>query len=159
MDNWYKKQEGKRILNTIDKEKFIKDIKRDLGFRNEKFYKKEIDNEFNGFGNFENLEKTLNEIFNIKKEEEKILSNPNNIYITCKIKKEKEDKENNSYEKTINKKRIIEDNKIKKEETLIKIPKYIKNNQLIILKGKGNRNNNCIGNLIVKISVKQDKAI
>ena len=59
MDNWYKKQEGKRILNTIDKEKFIKDIKRDLGFRNEKFYKKEIDNEFNGFGNFENLEKTL----------------------------------------------------------------------------------------------------
>lgn len=58
--------------------------------------------------------------------------------------------------KKIRIKRKLEDETIKKENIHIRIPKNIKNEQQIVLKGEGNRNNSIIGNLVVKIIVKQE---
>ena len=78
------------------------------------------------------------------------MNNPNNIYVTCKIKKD----EANTGGKKIIKIKRREDDKIKKVNIHIKIPQYIRSDQQILLRGEGNRNNNCIGNLVVKIIVK-----
>lgn len=137
-------------MDKIDKEKFIKDIKRDLGIKEKEDYKYEKINDFKGFGDFDNLGEILAKFFK-KNKAENILDNPNNIYVTCKIKKEEANK---SCKKDIKIKRIKENDTIKKENIHIKIPKNIKSEEQIILIGKGNRNNNCIGNLVVKIIVK-----
>ena len=50
-----------------------------------------------------------------------------------------------------------EDNNIIKEKLKIKIPKNLKSERQIILRGDGNRNNNCKGNLVVKLIVKQEE--
>lgn len=136
-------------MDKIDKEKFINDIKRDLGIKEKKDYINEDSNKFQEFHGFDNLGEIFSEFFYNSKTED-ILNNPNNIYVTCKIKK---DEANKGCEKFIKIKKR-EDNNIIKEKLKIKIPKNIKSEQQIILRGEGNRNNSIIGNLVVKIIVK-----
>ena len=136
-------------MDKIDKEKFINDIKRDLGMKDKKDYINEGGNKFQEFHGFDDLGAIFSEFFNNNKTED-IFNNPNNIYVTCKIKK---DEANTGCKKIIKIKRR-EDDKIKKVNIHIKIPQYIKSEQQILLRGEGNRNNNYIGNLVVKIIVK-----
>ena len=136
-------------MKTIDKEKFIKDIKKDLGIEEKQYFDDSNVEQFNGFGNFDDLGEIFEEFFKNTKSEN-VNDNPNNIYATCKIKK---DEANNGCEKNIKIKRR-KDEMIQKDTIHIKIPKNIKNNQYIILRGEGNRDKNCIGNLVVKIIVK-----
>ncbi len=136
-------------MDKIDKEKFINDIKRDLGIKDKKDYINEGGNKFQEFHGFDDLGAIFSEFFNNNKTED-IFNNPNNIYVTCKIKK---DEANTGCKKIIKIKRR-EDDKIKKVNIHIKIPQYIKSEQQILLRGEGNRNNNYIGNLVVKIIVK-----
>lgn len=145
----WKKRKEKNILDKIDKEKFINDIKRDLGIKDKKDYINEGGNKFQEFHGFDDLGAIFSEFFNNNKTED-IFNNPNNIYVTCKIKK---DEANTGCKKIIKIKRR-EDDKIKKVNIHIKIPQYIKSEQQILLRGEGNRNNNYIGNLVVKIIVK-----
>lgn len=136
-------------MDKIDKEKFINDIKRDLGIKDKKDYINEGGNKFQEFHGFDDLGAIFSEFFNTNKTED-ILNNPNNIYVTCKTKK---DEANTGCEKFIKIKRRREDNTIIKEKLKIKISKDIKSEQQIILPGDGNRNNSIIGNLVVKIIV------
>lgn len=136
-------------MDKIDKEKFINDIKRDLGIKDKKDYINEGGNKFQEFHGFDDLGAIFSEFFKNNKTED-ILNNPNNIYVTCKINK---DGANTGCKKIIKIKRR-EDDKIKKVNIHIKIPQYIKSEQQILLRGEGNRNNNYIGNLVVKIIVK-----
>lgn len=140
-------------MDKIDKAKFINDIKRDLGIKEKEYYTKEKrnkDEKIGEFGDFNNLGEIFSAFFK-NNDTESIMNNPNNIYVTCKIKK---DEANKGCTKDIRIKRIKQDDKIKKINIHIKIPQNIKSEQQIILKGEGNRNNNCIGNLVVKIIVK-----
>lgn len=137
-------------MDKIDKEKFINDIKRDLGIKDKKDYINEGCNKFQEFHGFDDLGAIFSEFF-YKNKTEDILNNPNNIYIICRIKK---DEANTGCEKFVKIRRIREDNTIIKERLKIKIPRDIKSEQQIILRGEGNRKNGIIGNLVVKIIVK-----
>ena len=137
-------------MDKIDKEKFIKDIKKDLGIKEKQYYNNSNGKEFDGFDNIEDLGEIFEEFFKNSKTEN-VMDNPNNIYVTCKIKKDEAIK---GCKKNIRIKRKLEDETIKKENIHIQIPNNIKNEQQIILRGEGNRNNSIIGNLVVKIIVK-----
>ena len=135
-------------MDKIDKEKFIKDIKKNLGIKEKQYYNSNGE-QFNGFYDFDDLGEIFQEFFKDSKTEN-VMDNPNNIYVTCKIKKEDAIKGCKKYIKI---KRKLEDETIKKENIHLKIPNNIKSKQQIILKGEGNRNNGVIGNLVVKIIV------
>ena len=137
-------------MKTIDKEKFIKDIKKDLGIEEKKYFNNNNIEQINGFYNFDDIGEIFEEYFKDFKTEN-AMNNPNNIYVTCKIKK---DEANNGCKKYIKLKRKEKDKTIKKENIPVEIPKNIKSNQYIILHGEGNRDENNIGNLFVKIIVK-----
>ena len=136
-------------MDKIDKEKFIKDIKKDLGIKEKQYYNSNVE-QFNGFDNFDDLGEIFQEFFKDSKTEN-VMDNPNNIYVTCKIKKDEAIK---GCEEDIKIKRKLEDETIKKENIHLQIPNNIKSGQQIILRGEGNRNNSIIGNLVVKIIVK-----
>ena len=103
-------------MDKIDKEKFINDIKRDLGIKDKKDYINEGGNKFQEFYGFDDLGAIFSEFFNNNKTED-ILNNPNNIYVTCKIKK---DEVNTGCTKDIKIKRIKEDAIIKKKKYISK---------------------------------------
>lgn len=136
-------------MDKIDKEKFIRDIKKDLGIKEKQYYNSNVE-QFNGFDNFDDLGEIFQEFFKDSKTEN-VMDNPNNIYVTCKIKKDEAIK---GCEEDIKIKRKLEDETIKKENIHLQIPNNIKSGQQIILRGEGNRNNSIIGNLVVKIIVK-----
>ena len=76
-------------MDKIDKEKFINDIKRDLGIKEKKYYTKEKSNKdekIEDFGDFNNLGEIFSTYFK-NNDTGNMMNNPNNIYVTCKIKK------------------------------------------------------------------------
>ena len=147
------KRKENNILDKIDKEKFIRDIKKDLGIKEKQYYNNSNGEQFDGFDNIDDLGEIFEEFFKNSRTEN-VMDNPNNIYVTCKIKKDEAIK---GCKKDIRIKRKLEDETIKKENIHIQIPNNIKNEQQIILRGEGNRNNGIIGNLVVKIIVKQEE--
>ena len=123
----------------IDKEKFIKDIEKDLGIKkyeeqvntNDDFKKKINDSNFEDLGDF------FKEIF---EKNQGYQSNVLDIEGTCKISKEEAKK---GCEREIKIKRNFFDkkeNKLKNKKVKIrvKIPKEIKQGQSILIYGEGN---------------------
>ena len=138
-------------MDKIDKEKFIRDIKNDLGIQETQYYNNSNEKQFDGFDNIDDLGEIFGEFFKDSKTEN-VMDNPNNIYVTYKIKKDEAIK---GCKKDIRIKRKLEDETMKKENIHLRIPNNIKSEQQIILIGEGNRNNSTIGNLVVKIIVKK----
>lgn len=74
-------------MDRIDKEKFIRDIKKNLGIKEKQDYNNSNVKQFNEFDNFDDLGEIFEEYFkNLKTEN--VMNNPNNIYFICKIKKD-----------------------------------------------------------------------
>lgn len=142
----------------IDKEKFIKDIEKDLGIKkyeeqvntNDDFKKKINDSNFEDLGDF------FKEIF---EKNQGYQSNVLDIEGTCKISKEEAKK---GCEREIKIKRNFFDkkeNKLKNKKVKIrvKIPKEIKQGQSILIYGEGNEHKKLNkGNLLVKIVIKNN---
>ena len=145
-----KKRKETNILDKIDKEKFINDIKNDLNIK--PFYVKE-NMENNNF-DFSGLEEVFKTYFECKNYDYKVT--PNDIYISYKINKKEADE---GCTKKLKIKRKKWDNKVKKiitrtDTIKITIPKGIQDNQSIIIYGEGNQDrtlNN--GNIILNIKV------
>ena len=49
-------------MDKIDKEKFIRDIKKDLGIKEKQYYNSNVE-QFNGFDNFDDLGEIFQEFF------------------------------------------------------------------------------------------------
>ena len=128
-------------MQKIDKEKFIKDIKKDLGIKERNYgenYKLEL------FEGWDNLDKIFGNFlcndFNTS----------NNIVISYNV-----DEKNAKIEhKKIFKYKINNNGVIEKRKIELTIPAHIKTGQTILVRGEGNRDINLLGNLIIKINVK-----
>ena len=141
----------------IDKEKFIRDIEKDLGVKKYEpieYNESCADNLFKDI-HLENLEDFFKDFYDILSQEYK--AGALDIEKTCKITKEEV---KNGCEKEIKIKREFFDkieNKIKNKKVKIKvkIPKEIKEGHALIVYGEGNEDENLNrGNLLVKIDVK-----
>lgn len=127
-------------MDINDNEHFINGIRKDLGI--EKRTKEDT------FCSFEDLDyNILKDVFSSN---ENCINNKNNIYLKCTLNKNEIVE---GLEKTIIFKRTLENNKTEKAKLNIKIPSNIQNGQSIIIYGEGNRTNELIGNLIVKIEI------
>lgn len=136
-------------MTKIDKEKFIKDIKKDLGIKErncEKDYKPET------FEEFEGLDKIFEKFFknNDSNERKKDLNNPNNIQIDYNVKKRNTEIEH----KKIFKYKRNNNGVTEKRKIELTIPAHITNGQMILVRDEGNRTSNLLGHLIIKINVK-----
>ena len=146
----WKKRKEKNILDKIDKEKFIDDIKKDLNIKH--FYVKE-NMENNNF-DFSGLEEVFKTYFECKNHDYKVT--PNDIYILYKINKKEAEE---GCVKKLKIKRKKWDNKAKrivtrKDTIKITIPKGIQDSQSIIIYGEGNQDKTSnSGNLILNIKV------
>lgn len=142
-------------MPKIDKEKFIKDIKKDLGY-DKKYYTEDKSNsscEKKDFKDFEDFGELFSEFFKASDEERRAsLSNPNNIYVNCKLNKLEAQK---GCYKTVKFKRNSESGKKENIKYDVKIPADIKDGQKILIHNEGNHNEKDIGNLVVEIKVKK----
>lgn len=138
---------GSEKMEKIDKEKFIEDIKKDLGIQ-ERNHGDEY--KFDTFDGLDDLDKIFEFFFKKNVSNENDFNNPNNIVIDCKINKGNTKRE---YKKLFKYKRnnngLIEKRKIE-----ITIPAHIKNGQKILVRGEGNIEPDLLGNLIIKINIK-----
>ena len=142
-------------MEKIDREKFVKDIEKDLGIKK---YEKQIKNdekkEKSRFDDFNDFGEIFSEFFkNINKEYK---PSKLDIEIDCKISREEA---TIGCEKNLKITRKVFDKKEqrnRKKEIKLKIPKGIKNEQKIIIYGEGNQDKNLnMGNLCVKIIIKK----
>lgn len=136
-------------MQEIDKEKFIKDIKKDLGIQERKKieYKSEPFDE-----NFGSLEEIFNNFFGPGSSKDKIddFNNPNNVTMEYKVDTETaKTKHKTTFKYRINNNGVNEKRKIE-----LKIPAHIRTGQIILVRGGGNRTGDSLGNLIIKVCIK-----
>lgn len=136
-------------MQEIDKEKFIKDIKKDLGIKERKNEENYKTGTFEGFGD-------LGDIFasffgkGTSKDNKIDLDNPNNVTIDYWV----DTKTAKTEHKKIFKYKINNNGVMEKKKIEINIPAYIRTGQIILVRGEGNKDINLLGNLIIKIHLK-----
>lgn len=136
-------------MQKIDKEKFIKDIKQDLGIKERK---DEVNFETGTFEGFGGLEEIFTSFFgnDSSKDNKNELDNPNNIVIDYWVDaKTSKTEHTKTFKYKINNNGVTEKKKIE-----INIPAYIRTGQIILVRGEGNKDINLLGNLIIKIHLK-----
>lgn len=136
-------------MQKIDKEKFIKDIKKDLGIKERNYGE---DYKLETFEGFDDLDKLFKKFFgkNASNESKTNFNNPNNIIIDYNVNEKKakiEHKKIFKYKRNNN--GVIEKRKIE-----LTIPAHMKNGQILLVRGEGNRDLELLGHLIIKINVK-----
>jgi len=135
----------------IDKEKFIQDIRHDLGIRQ----RQESGDttpvvSTQETTSTEDLGEIVKSFLKLCSGDED-LNNPDNVYAKCKISKKDAIR---GCEKRVSIKRTLEDNTQEKAKIDVEIPKNIKTGQKIIIAEEGNRTPNNVGHLVVDILVK-----
>ena len=128
-------------MQKIDKEIFIKDIKKDLGIKERNY---EENYKLETFEELDNLDKIFENFFG--KNASSKSKNDFNYNINEKNTKT-EHKKIFKYKRNNN--GVIEKRKIE-----ITIPAHIKNGQILLVRGEGNKELELLGHLMIKINVK-----
>lgn len=135
-------------MQEIDKEKFIKDIKQDLGIKERNYGE---DHKLETFDDFD-LGEIFASFFGGKSSEDRKndFDNPNNVTIDYWVDAgTARTKHNKTFNYKINNNGVMEKKKIK-----INIPEHIRTGQVILVRDGGNRDRDSIGNLIINIHLK-----
>ena len=136
-------------MQNIDKENFIKDIKKDLGIKERNY---EENYKLETFEELDNLDKIFENFFgkNASSKSKNDFNNPNNIMINYNI----DERNTKTEHKKIFKYKRNNNGVIEKRKIEITIPAHIKNGQILLVRGEGNKELELLGHLMIKINVK-----